>query len=199
MPEVTWYGWDGDRLTTTQTEVNRIQTLYLPGSFTPLLRIETKMTELAQAGYRTLAQKLQQDAGVTFAPVLVTMLDALEEELRCGEISAANQQWLAQCGLTAEQMARQLEPVYTPLRKLHLYHCDHRGLPLALIRHDGVSRGRRSTTHGVTCCGRITRRVWNSLSACRASSTMQRRGCIITGTGITTRRREGISRRIQLG
>ncbi|MFT4291701.1 DUF6531 domain-containing protein, partial [Enterobacter sp.] len=35
MPEVTWYGWDGDRLTTTQTEVNRIQTLYLPGSFTP--------------------------------------------------------------------------------------------------------------------------------------------------------------------
>jgi uncharacterized protein RhaS with RHS repeats len=59
--------------------------------------------------------------------VLVTMLDGLEEELRCGEISAANQQWLAQCGLTAEQMARQLEPVYTPLRKLHLYHCDHRG------------------------------------------------------------------------
>ncbi|MBE3468892.1 RHS repeat protein, partial [Enterobacter cloacae complex sp. P15RS] len=92
---------------------------------------------LAQAGYRTLAQKLQQDANVTFPPVLVTMLDGLEAELRCGEISAANQQWLAQCGLTAEQMARQLEQVYTPLRKLHLYHCDHRGLPLALICHDG--------------------------------------------------------------
>ncbi len=137
MPEVTWYGHDGDRLTTTQTEVNRIQTVYLPGSFTPLLRIETSLAELAQAGYRTLAQKLQQDANVTFPPVLVTMLDGLEAELRCGEISAANQQWLAQCGLTAEQMARQLEPVYTPLRKLHLYHCDHRGLPLALICHDG--------------------------------------------------------------
>ncbi|MFQ3395682.1 RHS repeat-associated core domain-containing protein [Enterobacter mori] len=137
MPAVTWYGHDGDRLTTTQTEVNRIQTVYLPGSFTPLLRIETEMTELAQAGYRTLAQKLQQDANVTFPPVLVTMLDGLEAELRCGEISAANQQWLGQCGLTAEQMARQLEPVYTPLRKLHLYHCDHRGLPLALICHDG--------------------------------------------------------------
>ncbi|MGX5871645.1 RHS repeat-associated core domain-containing protein, partial [Enterobacter cloacae] len=24
-----------------------------------------------------------------------------------------------------------------PLRKLHLYHCDHRGLPLALVCHDG--------------------------------------------------------------
>jgi RHS repeat-associated protein len=134
---VTWYGYGGDRLTTTQTEVKRIQTVYLPGSFTPLLRIETEMTELARAGYRTLAQKLQQDANVTFPPVLVTMLDGLEAELRCGEISAANQQWLAQCGLTAEQMARQLEPVYTPLRKLHLYHCDHRGLPLALIHHNG--------------------------------------------------------------
>ncbi|HAS1154452.1 TPA: RHS repeat protein, partial [Enterobacter cloacae] len=122
-PEVTWYGHDGDRLTTTQTEVNRIQTVYLPGSFTPLLRIETEMTELAQAGYRTLAQKLQQDANVTFPPALVTMLDGLEAELRRGEISPANQQWLAQCGLTPEQMARQLEPVYTPLRKLHLYHC----------------------------------------------------------------------------
>ncbi|HEG1988793.1 RHS element core protein [Enterobacter cloacae] len=137
MPAVTWYGHDGDRLTTTQTEVNRIQTVYLPGSFTPLLRIETEMTELAQAGYRTLAQKLQQDANVTFPPVLVAMLDGLEAELRRGEISAVNQQWLAQCGLTPEQMVRQLEPVYTPLRKLHLYHCDHRGLPLALVCHDG--------------------------------------------------------------
>ncbi|WP_436232422.1 hypothetical protein, partial [Escherichia coli] len=26
-----------------------------------------------------------------------------------------------------------MDPVYTPARKIHLYHCDHRGLPLALI------------------------------------------------------------------
>jgi YD repeat-containing protein len=196
MPEVTWYGYDGDRLTTTQTEVKRIQTVYLPGSFTPLLRIETEMTELARAGYRTLAQKLQQDAGVSFPPVLVTMLDGLEAELRCGEISAANQQWLAQCGLTAEQMARQLEPVYTPLRKLHLYHCDHRGLPLALIHHNGSVAWQAEYDAWGNMLRRITRRVWNSLSACRASSTMRRRDCIITGTGTTTRCREGISRRI---
>nr|MDN1630924.1 RHS repeat protein [Escherichia coli] len=25
-PEVTWYGWDGDRLTTVQTDTTRIQT-----------------------------------------------------------------------------------------------------------------------------------------------------------------------------
>jgi len=38
-PEVTWYGWDGDTLTTTETDAQRIQTIYLPGSFTPLVRV----------------------------------------------------------------------------------------------------------------------------------------------------------------
>ena len=33
-------------------------------------------------------------------------------------------------------MATQMEPV--PERTLHLYHCDHRGLPLALISQDGA-------------------------------------------------------------
>ncbi|MBB6759455.1 RHS domain-containing protein, partial [Escherichia coli] len=32
---------------------------------------------------------------------------------------------------------RQVEPEYTPARKVHFYHCDHRGLPLALISEDG--------------------------------------------------------------
>ena len=137
-PEVTWYGWDGDRLTTTQTENCRVQTVYTPGSFTPLVRIETDMTELAKAAaHRTLAEKLQQDAGMTFVPELVAMLDGLEAELRQDDVSAASQQWLAQCGLTPEQMKSQMEPVYIPLRKIHLYHCDPRGLPLALIKPDG--------------------------------------------------------------
>ncbi|ECI6492908.1 RHS repeat protein, partial [Salmonella enterica subsp. enterica] len=46
--------------------------------------------------------------------------------------------WLAGCGLTPEQMAEQLEPEYTPQRKIHLYHCDHRGLPLALVTPDNT-------------------------------------------------------------
>ena len=136
-PEVTWYGWDGDRLTTTQTDTTRIQTVYLPGSFTPLLRIETATKELARAIRRTLAEKLQQDAGMAFVPELVAMLDNLEAELKRGAISEQSQAWLAQCGLTVEQMKNQLEPEYTPVRKLHLYHCDHRGLPLALVDING--------------------------------------------------------------
>ncbi len=81
-PQVTWYGWDGDRLTTIQNDRSRIQTIYQPGSFT---------------------------------------------------------RWLASCGLTVEQMQNQMDPVYTPARKIHLYHCDHRGLPLALISTEGAT------------------------------------------------------------
>ncbi|HFU9734147.1 TPA: RHS element protein, partial [Escherichia coli] len=47
-PEVTWYGWDGDRLTTIQNDRTRIQTVYQPGSFTPLIRVETATGELAK-------------------------------------------------------------------------------------------------------------------------------------------------------
>ena len=132
-----WYGWDGDRLTTTQTDTARIQTVYLPGSFTPLLRIETATAELQKATRRSLAEKLQQDGGVTFPPELVTLLDRLEGELRSDNLSEQNQQWLAQYGLTAERMQNRLEPVHTPQRTIHLYHSDHRGLPQALINDDG--------------------------------------------------------------
>ncbi|WP_423236943.1 RHS repeat-associated core domain-containing protein, partial [Citrobacter portucalensis] len=143
-PYTTWYGWDGDRLTTTQTAQTRVQTIYEPGSFTPLIRVETATEELdALRRHRTLAEKLRQEgsedgAGVVFPPALVQMLDRLEGELRAGVISDENRQWLAGCGLTPEQMAAQMEPLPVQERTLHLYHCDHRGLPLALIRQDGA-------------------------------------------------------------
>ncbi|CAK0749005.1 RHS repeat domain-containing protein [Escherichia coli] len=136
-PEVTWYGWDGDRLTTVQTGTTRIQTVYQPGSFTPLIRIETENGEQAKARHRSLAEVLQEDTGVTLPAELAVMLGRLERELRAGAVSAESEAWLAQCGLTAEQMAAQMEAEYIPERKLHLYHCDHRGLPQALISPEG--------------------------------------------------------------
>ncbi|EMO7743093.1 rhs element protein RhsB, partial [Escherichia coli] len=57
-PEVTWYGWDGDRLTTIQNDRTRIQTVYQPGSFTPLIRVETATGELAKTQRRSLADAL---------------------------------------------------------------------------------------------------------------------------------------------
>ncbi|WP_396017041.1 RHS element core protein, partial [Escherichia coli] len=141
-PEVTWYGWDGDRLTTIQTQQSRIQTVYEPGSFTPLIRIETDNGEREKTQRHSLAEKLQQEGsedghGVVFPAELVRLLDRLEEEIRADRVSSESRAWLAQCGLTVEQLARQVEPEYTPARKVHLYHCDHRGLPLALISEDG--------------------------------------------------------------
>ncbi len=146
-PEVTWYGWDSDRLTTVQTDTKRIQTVYQPGSFTPLIRIETENGELQKAQRRSLAEKLQQEGsedghGVVFPAELVRMLDRLEGEIRADRVSSESRQWLAQCGLTVERLAAQIEPVYLPERKIHLYHCDHRGLPLALISTEGATEWR---------------------------------------------------------
>ncbi|WP_445236335.1 RHS repeat-associated core domain-containing protein, partial [Escherichia coli] len=92
----------------------------------------------AKTQRRSLADTLQQSGGedggsVVFPPVLVQMLDRLESEILADRVSEESRRWLASCGLTVEQMQNQMDPVYTPARKIHLYHCDHRGLPLALI------------------------------------------------------------------
>ncbi|EIV7794193.1 RHS repeat protein, partial [Escherichia coli] len=143
-PQVTWYGWDGDLLTTIQNDRTRIQTIYQPGSFTPLIRVETATGEQAKTQRRSLADTLQQSGGedggsVVFPPVLVQMLDRLESEILADRVSEESRRWLASCGLTVEQMQNQMDPVYTPARKIHLYHCDHRGLPLALISKEGAT------------------------------------------------------------
>ncbi|EAC0859665.1 RHS repeat protein [Escherichia coli] len=143
-PQVTWYGWDGDRLTTIQNDRTRIQTIYQPGSFTPLIRVETATGEQAKTQRRSLADALQQSGGedggsVVFPPVLVQMLDRLESEILADRVSEESRRWLASCGLTVEQMQNQMDPVYTPARKIHLYHCEHRGLPLALVSTEGAT------------------------------------------------------------
>ncbi|MCU9737148.1 RHS element protein, partial [Escherichia coli] len=79
-----------------------------------------------------LQQSGGEDGGsVVFPPVLVQMLDRLESEILADRVSEESRRWLASCGLTVEQMQNQMDPVYTPARKIHLYHCDHRGLPLS--------------------------------------------------------------------
>ncbi len=131
-------------LTTIQNDRTRIQTIYQPGSFTPLIRVETATGELAKTQRRSLADTLQQSGGedggsVVFPPVLVQMLDRLESEILADRVSEESRRWLASCGLTVEQMQNQMDPVYTPARKIHLYHCDHRGLPLALVSTEGAT------------------------------------------------------------
>ncbi|MDI7037099.1 hypothetical protein, partial [Escherichia coli] len=99
-PEVTWFGWDGDRLTTVQTDTARSQTVFQAGSFTPRNGVETENGEQAKARHRSLAEVLQEDTGVTLPAELAVMLGRLERELRAGAVSAESEAWLAQGGLT---------------------------------------------------------------------------------------------------
>ncbi|HGC1301365.1 TPA: RHS repeat-associated core domain-containing protein [Escherichia coli] len=144
-PQGPWWllGWC-ERVTTIQNDRTRIQTIYQPGSFTPLIRVETATGEQAKTQRRSLADALQQSGGedggsVVFPPVLVQMLDRLESEILAARVSEESRRWLASCGLTVEQMQNQMDPVYTPARKIHLYHCEHRGLPLALVSTEGAT------------------------------------------------------------
>ena len=67
------------------------------------------------------------------------MLDRLESEILADRVSEESRRWLASCGLTVEQMKTRWTRCTTPARKIHLYHCDHRGLPLALISTEGAT------------------------------------------------------------
>ncbi len=203
-PEVTWYGWDGDRLTTVQTDTTRIQTVYEPGSFTPLIRVETENGEREKAQRRSLAETLQQEGsenghGVVFPAELVRLLDRLEEEIRADRVSSESRAWLAQCGLTVEQLARQVEPEYTPARKVHFYHCDHRGLPLALISEDGNTAWRGEYDEWGNQLNEENPHHLHQPYRLPGSSMMRSRGCTITVTGTTIRCRGGISPRTRLG
>jgi RHS repeat-associated protein len=42
---ITWFGWDGDRLITTQTQDQISTTVYEPSSFVPLIRIDTRKVD----------------------------------------------------------------------------------------------------------------------------------------------------------
>ncbi len=80
------------------------------------------------------------------------MLDRLESEILADRVSEESRRWLASCGLTVEQMKNQMDPVYTPARKIHLYHCDHRGLPLRRSSaRKGQQRGAQNMMNGATC------------------------------------------------
>ncbi|NGA79628.1 RHS repeat protein, partial [Escherichia coli] len=94
-------------------------TVYEPGSFTPLIRVETENGEREKAQRRSLAETLQQEGSenghsVVFPAELVRLLDRLEGEIRANCVSSESRQWLAQCGLTVERLAAQIEPVYLP-------------------------------------------------------------------------------------
>ena len=124
---------------------------------------------------------------------LVRLLDRLEEEKSADRVSSESRAWLAQCGLTVEQLVRQVEPEYTPARKVHFYHCDHRGLPLALISEDGKYGGAGNMMNGANQLNEGRTRITCTSRTVRPQQYgMRESGCTITVTGTTIRCRGGI-------
>ena len=133
--DTTRYGWDGDRLVLTQTSDRKVYTLHEPGSFTPLLRIESDGGDEA---YTPLAQKLQQHSQIPFTAQEYADMERLEDDLRSGTLSERSRSWLEFANVPAHLMAAQLDPLpVVNIRNIHLYQCDHRGMPTALINREG--------------------------------------------------------------
>ncbi|WP_336220177.1 RHS repeat-associated core domain-containing protein, partial [Citrobacter amalonaticus] len=112
-----------------------VHTLYEPGSFTPLLRIEG---EGGDGAYTCLADKLRQHSRIPFTAQEYADMERLEEELRTGKLSERSRGWLEFANIPANLMAAQLDPLpVVNIRNIHLYQCDHRGTPTALINQEG--------------------------------------------------------------
>ncbi|RJT43194.1 RHS repeat-associated core domain-containing protein [Rahnella woolbedingensis] len=129
----TWFGWDGDRMVLTENRDIQLHTIYHPNSFVPLLRAEHAR---AEDSHRTLAEKLEEDAGGVFPPDIHQRFNQIEQEIRRHQVSDANHQWLASVNLKAENIALWVDPLpESDEMALHLFHCDHLGTPIGLINH----------------------------------------------------------------
>ncbi|RJT32043.1 RHS repeat domain-containing protein [Rahnella woolbedingensis] len=129
----TWFGWDGDRLVLTENRDIQLHTIYHPDSFVPLLRAEHAR---AEDSHRTLAEKLEEDAGGVFPPDIHQRFNQIEQEIRRNQVSDANHQWLASVNLKAENIALWVDPLpESDEMALHLFHCDHLCTPVGLINH----------------------------------------------------------------
>ncbi|STL86810.1 Rhs-family protein [Escherichia coli] len=127
------------------------------------------------------------------------MLDRLESEILADRVSEESRRWLASCGLTVEQMKNQMDPVYTPARKIHLYHCDHRGLPLALISTEGATAWCAEYDEWGNLLSDENPHHLQQLIRLPGQQYDEDPACITTATAIMTRCRGGISLRIRLG
>ncbi|QNP49361.1 RHS repeat-associated core domain-containing protein [Diaphorobacter aerolatus] len=133
--QTTFFGWDGDRLVLTEKDNRQIHTIYEPGSFVPMIRVEGDK----QPPKRTLAQKLQEQQGIRLDRNTESLFDGLEQELRRGRLSAFSQQWMQMAQMQPAVLRAMLDPEPSMQGRLvHAYQCDHLGTPMALVGADGA-------------------------------------------------------------
>ncbi|TBL75189.1 hypothetical protein EYY94_09335, partial [Obesumbacterium proteus] len=130
---ISWFGWDGDKLVLTERDGTRIHTVYLPHSFVPLLRFEGDKPPTVTP----LADKLEQEAGITLPPDFKHTLHHIEQALRANRLSTEQHAWLNQVQLSPEYLATLLDPLPDTPYAAQLYDCNHLGTPQQLINLNG--------------------------------------------------------------
>ena len=168
-----------------------IQTVLSAGSFAPL-RSASKQTTASgrRRSAAALAEKLQQEGsedghGVVFPAELVRLLDRLEEEIRADRVSSESRAWLAQCGLTVEQLAMYRWSRNTHRReKVRFTTATTGDCRWRLSAKTAIRRGAGSMMNGrLPGLMKRTRITCTSRTVCQGSSMMRNQGCTITVTG----------------
>ncbi|MPM55907.1 hypothetical protein SDC9_102705 [bioreactor metagenome] len=132
--QTTFFGWDGDRLVLTEKDNRQIHTIYEPGSFVPLIRVEGDK----QPTKRTLAQKLQEEQGIRLNRETESLFEGLEEDLLKDRLSAFSQEWMQAAQVQPALLKALLDESPTFNSKLiHFYQCNHLGTPISLFAEDG--------------------------------------------------------------
>ncbi|SCM52658.1 RHS repeat-associated core domain-containing protein, partial [Hafnia alvei] len=130
---ISWFGWDGDKLVLTERDGTRIHTVYLPHSFVPLLRFEGDKPPTVTP----LADKLEQEVGITLPPDFKQTLHHIELALRANRLSEEQHAWLNQVQLSPDYLATLLDPLPDTPYAAQLYDCNHLGTPQQLINLNG--------------------------------------------------------------
>ncbi|MCE9917269.1 RHS repeat-associated core domain-containing protein, partial [Obesumbacterium proteus] len=130
---ISCFGWDGDKLVLTERDGTRIHTVYLPHSFVPLLRFEGDKPPTVTP----LADKLEQEAGITLPPEFKQTLHHIEQALRANRLSTEQHAWLNQIQLSPDYLTTLLDPLPDTPYAAQLYDCNHLGTPQQLINLNG--------------------------------------------------------------
>jgi RHS repeat-associated protein len=132
--QTTYYGWDGDRLILTETDNRHIHTIYEPGSFIPLIRIEGE-----RQPQQTLATKIARHGNIQLDENQTSFFNEVERQIRAGQLDPKLEEHIYNTGNSPE-LFRDLVNEQTPLKneRIHYYQCDHLGTPIALISEQGT-------------------------------------------------------------
>ncbi|KAA0260851.1 RHS repeat-associated core domain-containing protein, partial [Hafnia alvei] len=106
---------------------------YLPHSFVPLLRFEGDKPPTVPP----LADKLEQEAGITLPPDFKHTLHHIEQALRTNRLSTEQRAWLNQVQLSPDYLKTLLDPLPDTPYAAQLYDCNHLGTPQQLINLNG--------------------------------------------------------------